>query len=294
MRAVSHDVRSIVLSCAFALGVGWIPGCASFSGVDPRLTREITDLREALDRRVGHATVLEYRVLNHDGEWAHTVVVADGLFAERREHLETGGSHTFGEDAFGAWLKVGDGPVRAAGPYWRREARSRAALFGLRFLDPSSGEEAFYFPGEGETWEYVYRPRGGRTLTMLITGEALPVAWDHIDGFGRLNVCEDIEWKDNVGHATPAGWSCSSSNAMGNVAVSSFHELKQSFRATAPPHWAAPRTGRSLAPCLAEPIEVSYEHPLRPMLPAQGNQGPEFSMILDSGAFHTYLDEELA
>jgi len=241
------------------------------------------------------AVVLQYAVHNHDGRWRLDIVVGDGFYAERRTHLESGRSYAFGEDQNGPWLKVGDGPGRIAEAPWRRETRTRAALFGMRFLRPEAAEEAFYMQGADTTWEYVYRPRGGHTLTLIVDEESgRVVSWDHLDAFGRLTICDDVRWTRRGGRDVPAEASCSAINGAGDTAVASWMQIEASRRDPVAPEWARADPARSGAPCVTRPIVMAMTSELSVALPVQSPGSEPVPFVLDSGAWHTTVDERVA
>lgn len=264
---------------------------------DPLLRRELPELRRALGSGPsGDVLVLRYDVDGHDGPWVHEMVLGRALYAERRQRLDGASSYAFGEDLRGAWLAVGDGTQRAAEAPWRRETRTQAALYGLEFLRPADAEEAIYLPGDGETWDYVFRPAGGHTLTLAIDREThQPVSFDRLDSFRRLHMCAQVRWAVRHGRYVPSHMRCESIDAQGHHAMGATSTLIDATYHRAPPTWAQADPHRdSTPPCFDSAVEMAMDEELRVWLPVETPNGLVVPFVLDSGAWHTYVDEDVA
>ena len=273
-----------------------VGGCAqTFSRVDPLLVRPVGELRRAMTSGPsGDTLLLTYDVAGHDGGWRYEVVLAPDAFAERRTRVADGLAHAFGVGPYGSWLAVGDGPVRVAPPAWRRLATTRRAVFDLEMLRPEDADEALYLPTADDGWEYVYRPRGGRTLTFVIDGEAQrPVGWDVMDEMLRLTWCEDARWAVRHGRYVPESVTCGAINGDGDRALHVHLALAGAERLSQPPAWAHPSVAPVEAPCPPGPVQVPIEDELRIEL-AVGAGGTVVPFVLDSGAWHTYVDADVA
>ena len=270
-----------------------VGGCAP--EWDALLSRQVKGLRQAMGSGPsGDAVVLAYDVGGHDGAWRWDVVVGNGVFAERRVSVERGTSYAFGDGPHGTWLQVGEAPPRGAPNEWRRLARTRAAFFGLDFLRPEDAEEAVYMPYDETRWEYVYRPSGGRTLTFSVREESQrPDAFDVLDELGRLTWCEDIEWVVRHGRYVPGRMTCGAINGEGHVGMRTLVRLAGARLARAAPAWAALAAAPDTAPCQRASVEAPMRSELRPELAVTAN-GIELPFVLDSGAWHTYIDAEAA
>ncbi|MEI8257499.1 MAG: hypothetical protein WCJ30_17635, partial [Deltaproteobacteria bacterium] len=189
--------------------------CASRAGLDPGVARRLPGMQRAMsgapDLDHGRVRVTRFRVDAPDGAWTDEVVSGAGLFAERRVRSD-GARYAFGEDAGGPWLRVGDGPVRAATGAWLREERTRRALLGLRFLAPRRGDAAELVTAVDTTWEYAFQPEGGRTLTFDVGGDDLPGAFDSFDDYGRIVACDDVRWSRDAVTSVLAHAQCSTSS----------------------------------------------------------------------------------
>ncbi len=273
-----------------------VGGCASqWDGVDPLLRSELRSLRRAMESGPsGDVLALEYSVEGHDGGWRWEVIVGDRLFAERRTKLSTQTSYAFGEDRHGPWFRVGDGPPREAPPEWRRLVRTRAALLRLAFLRPDDAEEAVYMPYDDERWEYVYRPSGGRTVTLLVDEESQrPIEWDVLDELGRLTACRDARWVVRHGRYVLGSTECRAINGDGDRAMRSAVRLAGAEAVAEAPHWARFAAAPEPRVCLAEATEIPIGDELRIDLPVEAG-GATLPFALDSGAWHTYVDAEAA
>lgn len=282
-------MRSAALALAVIVG-----GCAQQWDVDPLLQRELRGLRESLESGPSSdVVVLEYEVESHDGLWRWEIVVGRGVFAERRTAVERGTSYAFGEGADGPWLSVGDAAPRSAPDGWRRLARTRASIWSLAFLRPEDAEEAVVLPHEDALWEYAYRPAGGRTLTFLVDGEAKrPLGWDVLDELGRLTWCDELRWVVRHGRYVPGEMTCGAINGQGHVTLRTRVQLVEADRASAPPVWASvrPTEGATCHRAIVE-AEIRDEHRIELEVTANGVTLP---FILDSGAWHSYIDSEAA
>jgi hypothetical protein len=271
--------------------------------VDPLLARRLPRLRAALRpvTRPDEVLRLQYAVDSFDGDWRWDVVVGDRIYAEQRVRADGASRYAFGDDDSGVWLQVDGAPVRAAEPHWRREARTRAALFGMRFLSPALGEEAVYLGDDGDGWEYAFRAAGGRTLNLKIEERSgQPVAFDLLDGFGRLALCEEIEWTEREGRMVPASGTCGSINGRGHRRYEWRFTLRgatvASVAAGLPP-WASVRAPRPELVRDVE-VEVALTRDDRVELPVSGAEtdapalAPMFT--LDSGADRTVVGEHVA
>jgi hypothetical protein len=304
------------------VGVVALLGCAHSAVVTPRAARprpvvddpELATRLPALEHQLGHSSdrdgawLVAYDVEAHDGRWRHEIAFTHERYAEQHTRLdpESAGSYAFGVDPWGAWLRVGDGPVRAADAHWEREARTRAAIFRLDFLAPREGDEALYLPRSDAAWDYVYRPHRGRSLTFLVDpGRGAPIAWDVLDELGRLAICEDVTWATLRGRRVPGRGRCFTPVGPGQSAphaVASFFHVRSLSLVQALPSWVAPSERRAHAPCLAQHVTIPMEDELEVHVPVEASPprmrersaGASARFLLDSGAWHTYVDEDAA
>ena len=267
---------------------------------DPELARRLPALQDALaaDGDARGPWLLSYDVESHDGPWRFDIAFSRAFYAERRTRLDGKGAYAFGVDRFGAWLRVGDGPTRVADAAWAREAHTRSAIFRLDFLAPRARDEALYLPRKDEAWDYVFRPYGGHTLTFLVdSARGAPTGWDVLDEFGRLSVCEDVTWTTLRGRRVPEDARCFTLNGFGRTAsraISTHYHVRSVAFAQTPPDWARTDSGRARAPCIVEPVELPMDDELEVHVPVASPSGGSARFLLDSGAFHTYVDEEAA
>ena len=166
--------------------------------------------------------------------------------AERRRRDDGGSDYTLGDDARGTWLRVGAGPARVAEPSWSAEARARAAVLGLRFLEPRARDEAVVVDSWAGAWEYAFRAPGAATITLVVDDRThTPRSYDNLDAFGRLNVCERLRWSEREGRAVLASARCSAIDGEGHRSFESrlslvSHGAQSRGRAALEPRAATP------------------------------------------------------
>jgi len=179
------------------------------------------------------------------------MVVGRRFYAERRSRAADRAHYAFGEDGRGAWLETA-GLARAADEAWRAEARTRAAIFGLRFLHPGVGDDADLVDDAGRVWDYAYRPVGGRTVTLRIDeADGRPVSWDSQDAFLRLVTCDALRWDERDGHQVPIAGTCHAGGCSTRAcAPPSRSPSSRPRRSTSRTHPHGPVRGRGAAgPC---------------------------------------------
>lgn len=257
----------------------------------------------ALDESLGdgidaaHALVLRYDLRAPDGRWTWEMVVGQRFYAERRSRARGRAHYAFGEDGRGAWLET-HGVARGADATWRAEARTRAAIFGLRFLRPGVGDDADVVDEAAHAWDYAYRPAGGRTVTLRINqADGRPSAWDSQDAFSRLVTCDELRWDERDGHQVPIRGTC---RAVGCTTRAcrppSTFELADAEEVDVEdaPEWARPRSRRAGAAPFAAMLSHPIEQPSSVTLDAEVDGLPPVPLVLDSGAFHTTLSRDVA
>ncbi len=266
---------------------------------DPLLLRKMPELGERLGEGVDatHALVLRYDVTGPGGRWTWEMVVGRQFYAERRVRASDRQHYSFGEDGRGAWLETA-GLARTADTMWRAEARTRAAIFGLRFLRPGVGDDAEVVEDTWDAWEYAYRPVGGRTLTLRIDDDdGQPSSWDSEDAFLRLVTCDGLRWGERDGHHVPLGGSCraadSSVRAVARPVRFRLADAEEVDLEDAP-EWARPAARRPMARPFAATVSHAIEEPSSITLDAEVDGLPPVPLVLDSGAFHTTLSREVA
>jgi len=287
--------------------VAWVGGCApAFGRLDPYLERRLPALRDALAgsapasvASAGELTTLRYAVESHDGHWTYEILVGPRVYAERRVRADGRSEYAFGEDARGPWLRVRDGAPHVAGPTWRAEVRTRAAVFGLAFLEPGPRDEATMVSAWNGTWEYAYRSPGGRTVTLAIDDRTHePRSFDGLDGFGRLSMCEDLAWGEREGRAVLVRARCFAVNGEANRALATSLRLVDvaAIDAEERPAWAAISRGRAVARPLDRVVTVPMEEQDSVLLELRGSRPdlPPAPAVLDTGAWWTILDSAAA
>jgi len=243
----------------------------------------------------GLPRLLLYRVASHDGSWTHEVVMAKHAYAERRTRHD-GARYAFGYGTGSAWLAVGDQPATAVDGEWAAQARTNAALHRLSFTRPGDGDEVEYMGRDRAHWELAYRPAGGKTMSFFIDRKRnVPREMDLVDEWTRIVSCDRLDWARSPDGAVLAGVRCGAGN-MGGRYGDRAHQNRQltSMQGLARlPSWAQPAELRRPA-AFAGAVAVPIDDPRRIVLPVTFNDNEARPMVLDSGAFHTVLSEEVA
>lgn len=266
---------------------------------DPLLLRRMPALGERLGDGVdsAHALVLSYRTSTLGSRWTWEIVVGRRFYAERRSRVGDRARYAFGEDGRGAWLET-NGLARTADTTWRAEARTRAAVFGLRFLHPGVGDDADLVDESGDAWDYAYRPVGGRTITLRIDAtDGRPASWDSQDAFQRLVTCDALVWDERDGHQVPVSGTCRAGGCSTRAcAPPSTFELVDADEVDVEdaPSWARPRERRAGAGPFVEVLSHPIEERTAVTLDAEVDGLPPVPLVLDSGAFHTTLSRDVA
>ena len=294
--APPHPRTHLLLLAAAALVVG---SCAPTVATEDRaLTWRLGSIRRALGqpRRGAPTRVLRFSVDGPNGRWTHEIAVGQGLFAERRTRFD-GDSYTFGEDTRGPWMRVGDGPVREASDEWRREERTERGLFGLRFLMPSHGDAAEILQDTGRGWEYEFQPAGGHTLVFAGNDEQHePVMFDSFDDFGRLVVCEHLDWsRDRFApflrnarcHTSGLSREWTPRDSRLRLVATEEERLGEA------PDWVLAEGERVPRASFDAAVEVRPEYETQITLDVTAN-GATIPMVLDSGSTFTTLDASVA
>lgn len=273
-----------------------LSGCI-YGRTQQRLEDNLEKLQHAVGGEPsGEPRVLVYRVDGHGGRWIHEVVLDHGRYAEKRTRSD-GRHFAFGYDEQGAWLSVDDGAAIAAdGGPWDSLARTRAALYRLTFATPQIDDEVAYMGRDRRRWELAYRPAGGKTINLSIDRRHhLPKEMDWVDQWTRLVNCDRLEWQPSPDGAVLSKGRCGAGSFGGRRATisSDTRALLSMQGMQGVPSWATPKARRT-PPHFNKPVWIPIVDSRRLRLPVRINDHKAESLVLDSGAFHTVISEEMA
>ena len=302
------DVHWYVLSRTHLRAFGGLlallaTGCGAYAGrtIPEALDRDLrasADVLGALDATV--PTLLRYRVASPDGDWLHEVVFSENAYAEQRRRTDGAGRYSIGEDARGAWIRVGDESPVVANAAWVTEIRTRRAFFTHRFLTPRAGDEAVRVSHWQSGFEYAYRTPGAGTLTLEFERAShLPVAYDSLDGQQRIVRCDDLGWAPFEGALVLESARC---RVGGGAHMGSWESRISLVRAAqiddvdAIPSFARTAEPLALAPLFDAVIELAIapDSATSPRIPVLLDDGDALPFLVDSGAFWTTIDEDVA
>lgn len=302
--SMSAKVRAL-LCCAWAMRVRWaalavaalwlLSGCI-FGRAEQRLSLSLENMNRAIGGAPsGEPRKLVYRVDGHAGRWLHEVVLEEGRYAEKRTRMD-GRRFAFGYDERGAWLSVdGQDAVSVDGSSWDALARTRAAVYRLAFASPKEGDEVAWMGRDSRRWELAYRPAGGATINLSIDRRRhLPRELDTVDGWTRLVLCDRLAWEPSPDGVVLTQVRCGASTAGSRPTTSTDTRRLLSVQGLAHiPSWASPSKRRKTR-SFEEPVTTEIADTHRIKLPVRINGRAPEQLILDSGAFHTIISEELA
>lgn len=262
-------------------------------GVAARIARAMTkvDVPSGAPRR------LVYEQTGDSGAWTHEVVVSAERYAERRTAAD-GTRYAFGVDDRGAWLAVQDRPAVAVEGTWSWQAHTAASLAEVRFARPRAGDHREAMGRYPTGWEVAFRPEAGNTMMLRLDGAAaLPFAVDTLDPWARVAGCSSLDWGRSYDGVVLEQAYCGSSNG-GDRDHARPHRVRRRLRRVEPvegtvPSWAKPleRIGRP-AFTRSKPFPITDERRIE--VPVRLGDGPVRHLVLDTGAFHTTITEELA
>ena len=237
--------------------------------------------------------VLRVDVVGRQGRWTHDIAFGPGWFAERRTRAD-GATFAFGEDAAGAWLRVGGAPVRAADAAWKSLARTEAVLWSASFARPGPRDHASFLGRSDAGWELAVRPDGGATLTLLVARQSwLPVELDVADEMHRLVACDGLRWTRRAGTRLLAAMTCRATTGPRTPTSIDRRVLVGAARAPAPA-WARVPTRRPPLPVLTRTVELPLPAARRIHVPVGDATGARIPFVLDSGAPWTAMTESTA
>lgn len=237
--------------------------------------------------------LVRYAVTTHDGRWQRDIVLTGRAYAERRTRSD-GVVYAFGEDAWGAWLRVGAAPARRADETWRAEARTQRGLFDLAFLSPRQRDDLAFLGAGPDGWELAFKPDGGSSLVFVMARASRPPdALDVHDHAGRLVACDSVRWARRAGRMLPASLRCATVDGAGQHAIESRFALVSAAPLASLPAWAAVPP-RPAPPVLARPVELAQLDIRHPTLDLAAPTGARTRVVLDTGASLTVLDGDAA
>ncbi|MEZ4443550.1 MAG: aspartyl protease family protein [Polyangiaceae bacterium] len=269
-------------------------GCVyrSDHGVEARTTRAMA----GVEVPSGTPRRLVYDVDGDGGIWQHEVVVWSGGLAERRTQ-DTGASYAFGVDDAGAWLRVQDRPVVVVDIGWEGQARREASLHGLRFARPRADDHRETLGRYPTGWDIGFRAADADSMVLSVDQiEALPFAVDTFDPWARVETCADLEWARSADGMVLRRARCGTSNGGDRTHATRFsvtRRLTEQEALDEPPAWARP-DARKAPPPRPRSRAFAIDDPTRIEIPVRLGDGPEVALVLDTGAFHTVINEEVA
>lgn len=261
-------------------------------GVAARIARAMAKV----DVPSGEPRRLVYRQTGDAGGWTHEVIVSGEGYAERRV-ADDGTRYAFGVDRRGAWLAVQDRPVVVVDDAtWAWQAHTAASLAQLRFAKPADGDYREMLGRYPTGWELAFRPGEGNTMVLQLDGEAsLPVAIDTFDPWARLATCSDLAWTASEDGMILERANCGSNN-LGDRDTARSHRaerrLEEAYAIQEVPSWARSESRVRRPSWEASRFPITDEHRIE--VPVRFGDGPERPLVMDTGAFHTTITEELA
>jgi len=271
------------------------PGCVyrEDHGAAARLDRAMAQV----DVPSGEPRRLVYRQTGDAGGWTHEVIVSREGYAERRL-ADDGTRYAFGVDGQGAWLAVQDRPVvRVDDTTWAWQAQTAASLAELRFAKPAEGDSREMVGRYPTGWEVAFRPDRGNTMMLQLDGlKSLPFAIDTFDPWARIATCADLAWTPSDDGMVLERANCGTSNG-GDRDTARAHRstrrLEEAYAIQQIPDWAHPAERIEPPPFVASrPFPINDERRIE--VPVRFGNGPERDLVLDTGAFHTTITEEVA
>jgi hypothetical protein len=145
-------------------------------------------------------------------------------------------------------------------------------------------------------WELAYRPVGGKTINLSIDRRHnVPKEMDWIDSWTRLVTCDRLDWKKSPDGAVLSRVECGAGSLGGSrPSMSSDSRLLLSMEGLAQfPSWARPEN-RRVPKRFFEPVWTPIKDTRRIKLPVRFNGAAASWLVLDSGAFHTVISEDVA
>ncbi len=261
-------------------------------GVAARMERAMAKV----DVPSGEPRRLVYRQTGDAGGWTHEVIVSRRGYAERRI-ADDGTRYAFGVDGRGAWLAVQDRPVVVVDDStWAWQAHTASSLAQLRFARPAEGDTREMLGRYATGWEVAFRPGEGNTMVLQLDGaQSLPFAIDTFDPWARLATCADLAWMASEDGMILERANCGSSN-LGDRDTAQPHrvtrKLDEAYSIQTVPPWAHPRERTDRPRFSVSRFPITDEHRIE--VPVRFGDGPARNIVLDTGAFHTTIDEELA
>jgi predicted aspartyl protease len=268
-----------------------VTGCDAVRSSRAQLNFHLSQAQVALGGARQEPLVLRYAArAGYEGgaqaeSWTYEIAVGPETFAERRTGM--GGSYAFGLEGETPWLETSSrDPVVVDGP-WAVEAHTRAAIFALRFAEPSRGDEMELMPPAPGEWDLSFLPEGGRSVDLAMNASTnLPMSYSTVDERDHIASCEQIAWRHVEGRAVPVSMQCSSivGDAGRFETTLTLEEVTETL-----PVWARPRALLAL-PRLDRPSETPIPDPVRPHVAASTLERAEtVSLLLDTGAPWTVL-----
>ena len=244
----------------------------------------------------GEPRRLVYRQTGDAGGWTHEVIVSREGYAERRV-ADDGTRYAFGVDDRGAWLRVQDRPVvMVDDTTWAWQAHTAASLAELRFARPAEGDHRETLGRYPTGWEVAFRPDEGNTMVLQLDGaKSLPFAIDTFDPWARLATCADLAWTPSDDGMILERANCGSSN-LGDRDTAHPHRttrrLEEAYAIQTVPRWAHPAKRERRPAFVSSRFAITDERRIE--MPVRFGDGPRRDLVMDTGAFHTTITEELA
>ena len=285
-----------VAYAAVVVSLTFLPGCI-FGRAQQRLEIGLAQLKKAVGGEpTDEARKLVYRVDGHAGRWLHEVVLMGNRFAEKRTSSD-GRRYAFGFDEQGAWLSVnGKEAVAVDDTPWDSLARTRASIYRLAFAAPSEHDDVAWMGRDRRRWELAYRPDGGNTINLSIDRRHnLPKEMDWVDSWTRLVTCDRLAWEQSPDGVVLTNVRCGAgSKGSADATISGdTRRLLSMAGLDHMPAWAQPSSRRTPR-AFDKPVWTPIRDPQRIKVPVHLNGTKASWLVLDSGAFHTVISEELA